>query len=97
MEIDPAVLNENPFWANADGELKDSTWFKNFSGTIEIQDVTTHPHFKLESESIDFFQFRAFGFKFFHPGSQKLKFAQNRVFGGFGTSRKEKKQSYYGF
>ena len=65
VDIDPAVLNENPFWSNADGELKDSTWFKNFNGIIDIVDVTVpqvdennkklNIFHKLEDESIDFF------------------------------------------
>tara|TARA_R110000744_G_scaffold4354_1_gene15767 strand:- start:113 stop:1033 length:921 start_codon:yes stop_codon:yes gene_type:complete len=64
-DIDPACEVENPYWSNGGGELKDSTWFKNFNGTIDIVDVTV-PQFdignkklnifhKLADESIDFF------------------------------------------
>ena len=54
-DIDPACELENPFWSNAGGLLKDSTWFKNFNGEIRIQDLTVNPVFDLEDESIDFF------------------------------------------
>jgi hypothetical protein len=54
-DIDPACEMENPYWSNAGGELKDSTWFKLFNGEIRIQDLTVDPVFKLEDESIDFF------------------------------------------
>lgn len=54
-DIDPACELENPFWSNAGGLLKDSTWFKNFNGEIRIQDLTVNPVFALEDESIDFF------------------------------------------
>ena len=54
-DIDPACELENPFWSNAGGLLKDSTWFKNFNGEIRIQDLTVNPVFALDDESIDFF------------------------------------------
>ena len=54
-DIDPACEMENPYWSNAGGELKDSTWFKIFNGEIRIQDLTVDPIFKLDDESIDFF------------------------------------------
>ena len=54
-DIDPACELENPFWSNAGGELKDSTWFKNFNGEIRIQDLTVDPVFDIADESIDFF------------------------------------------
>jgi len=54
-DIDPACELENPFWSNAGGLLKESTWFKNFNGEIRIQDLTVNPDFDLEDESIDFF------------------------------------------
>jgi SAM-dependent methyltransferase len=54
-DIDPACELENPFWSNAGGLLKESTWFKNFNGEIRIQDLTVNPNFDLETESIDFF------------------------------------------
>ena len=54
-DIDPACEIEIPFWSNAGGLLKDSTWFKNFNGEIRIQDLTVNPVFDLEDESIDFF------------------------------------------
>jgi len=63
-DIDPACELENPYWSNGGGELKDSTWFKNFNATIGIVDVTV-PQFdeegklnifhELSDESIDFF------------------------------------------
>ena len=54
-DIDPACELENPFWSNAGGLLKDSTWFKNFNGEIRIQDLTVNPVFDLEDQSVDFF------------------------------------------
>ena len=54
-DIDPACELENPFWSNGGGELKESTWFKNFNGEIRIQDLTTNPILDLPDESIDFF------------------------------------------
>ena len=54
-DIDPACELENPFWSNAGGLLKDSTWFQIFNGEIRIQDLTVNPVFALDDESIDFF------------------------------------------
>ena len=54
-DIDPACRLENAFWANSGGLVEESTWFKNFSGEIRIQDLTVNPVFDLENESIDFF------------------------------------------
>ena len=61
-DIDPACELENPYWSNAGGELKESTWFKNFNGEIRIQDLTVprdlqNPEqvFEIPDESIDFF------------------------------------------
>ena len=54
-DIDPACQLENPYWSNAGGLLKDSTWFKNFNGEIRIQDLTVNPVFDLEDQSVDFF------------------------------------------
>jgi SAM-dependent methyltransferase len=55
VDIDPAVLIENPFWSNGGGPIEESTWLKNFNATLKVQDVTTHPTFDLEDESVDFF------------------------------------------
>ena len=54
-DIDPACELENPFWSNAGGLLKDSTWFQIFNGEIRIQDLTVNPVFALDDESVDFF------------------------------------------
>ena len=64
-DIDPACAMENPFWSNGGGKLEESTWFKNFNGTINIADVTVpqldeednqlNVFHELEDESIDFF------------------------------------------
>jgi hypothetical protein len=64
-DIDPACALENPYWSNAGEPLEDSTWFKNFNGTINIVDVTVPQYDEkgkqlnifndLEDESIDFF------------------------------------------
>ena len=53
-DIDPACEVENPYWSNAGGELKDSTWFKNFNGTIDIVDVTV-PQFDKGNKKINIF------------------------------------------
>jgi len=55
VDIDPAILTENPFWSNGGEPIEESTWLKNFNATLKVQDVTTHPTFDLEDESIDFF------------------------------------------
>jgi SAM-dependent methyltransferase len=55
VDIDPAILTENPFWSNGGEPIENSTWLKNFNATLKVQDVTTHPTFDLEDESIDFF------------------------------------------
>ena len=55
VDIDPAILTENPFWSNGGEPIEESTWLKNFNAILEVQDVTTHPTFKLPDESIDFF------------------------------------------
>jgi len=55
VDIDPAILTENPFWSNGGEPIENSTWLKNFNAVLEVQDVTTHPTFNLPDESIDFF------------------------------------------
>ena len=55
VDIDPAILTENPFWSNGGEPIENSTWLKNFNAVLKVQDVTTHPTFKLPDESIDFF------------------------------------------
>ena len=55
VDIDPAILTENPFWSNGGEPIENSTWLKNFNAVLKVQDVTTHPTFELGDESIDFF------------------------------------------
>jgi len=55
VDIDPAILTENPFWSNGGEPIEESTWLKNFNAVLKVQDVTTHPTFELGDESIDFF------------------------------------------
>ena len=55
VDIDPAILIENPFWSNGGEPINESTWLKNFNAVLKVQDVTTHPTFELGDESIDFF------------------------------------------
>ena len=55
VDIDPACLNEKVGYSSISGFLKDSTWFANFNGQIDIQDLTVNPVFDLPDNSIDFF------------------------------------------
>ena len=65
VDIDPAILMENPFWSNGGEPIEDSTWLKNFNATLKVQDVTiprTNEEgdeygnmFDIASETIDFF------------------------------------------
>ena len=55
VDIDPACLNEKVGYSSPTGFLKDSTWFANFNGQIDIQDLTVNPVFDLPDNSIDFF------------------------------------------
>lgn len=54
VDIDPAVLDEFPGWPSYDS-VNDSAWLKTFNGQVIIQDLTTHPDFPTEGDSIDFF------------------------------------------
>lgn len=55
VDIDPAVLNEIPGYHSPTGKITESVWFSNFSGSVNIQDLTTSPRFHLPDQSIDFF------------------------------------------
>ena len=55
VDIDPACLNEKQGYSSPTGLVQDSTWFKNFNGQIDIQDLTVNPVFDLPDYSIDFF------------------------------------------
>tara|TARA_R110000824_G_scaffold61832_2_gene164095 strand:+ start:2081 stop:2935 length:855 start_codon:yes stop_codon:yes gene_type:complete len=55
VDIDPACLQEKQGYSSPTGLVEDSTWFANFNGKINIQDLTTNPVFDLPDNSIDFF------------------------------------------
>jgi len=55
VDIDPACLNEKVGYSSPTGFVQDSTWFANFNGKIDIQDLTVNPTFDLPDNSIDFF------------------------------------------
>ena len=55
VDIDPAVLTEKAGFHSPTGQVMDSAWFKNFTGRLDIQDLTVNPKFEVEDESIDFF------------------------------------------
>ncbi len=55
VDIDPVCLQEKQGYSSPTGLVEDSTWFANFNGKIDIQDLTTNPVFDLPDNSIDFF------------------------------------------
>ena len=55
VDIDPACLNEKSGYSSPTGFVPDSTWFANFNGQIDIQDLTTNPIFDMPDNSVDFF------------------------------------------
>ena len=55
IDIDPAVLQELPYWSQPEGDITTSRWLQNFNATVTIQDLTVNSTLDKEDESIDVF------------------------------------------
>ena len=55
IDIDPAVLQELPYWSQPEGDITTSRWLQNFNATLTIQDLTVNSTIDKEDESIDVF------------------------------------------